>query len=97
MARVFFNDGDSIGHGSTSSYTGDFETVLASRSAATRLTFGTGIITYEPERAEATAGGGSAVIAPAVALPESNADGSDGRDPAVQQCTRSLRCTTENY
>ena len=97
VARVFFSDGDGLDHGSTSSYTGEFETVLASRSAGTRLTFGTGIITYEPEQAVATAGGGSAVIAPAVALPESNADGSDGRGPAVQQCTRFLRCTTENY
>ena len=41
--------------------------------------------------------GGSAVIAPAVALPESNADGSDGRGPAVQQCTQFIRCTTESY
>jgi hypothetical protein len=65
--------------------------------AGTRHTFGTGIIAYEPEQAEATAGGGSAVIAPAVALPESNADGSDGRGPAVQQCTQFIRCTTESY
>ena len=114
VGRVFFSDGDGLDHGSTSSYTGDSEIVLASRSAGersdasrsaselvsdagTRLTFGTGIVTYEPEQVEATAGGGSAVIAPAVALPESNADGSDGRGPAVQQCTRFLRCTTENY
>jgi len=62
----------------------------------TRLTFETGIVAYEPEQARATAGGGSAVIAPAVALPESNADGSNGRGPAVQQCTRFLRCTTES-
>jgi len=114
VARVFFSDGDGLHHGSTSSYTGDCEIVLASRStgersdasrstselasdAGTRLTFGTGIIAYEPEQAEATAGGGSAVIAPAVAVPESNADGSDGCGPAVQQYTRFLRCTTENY
>ncbi len=63
----------------------------------TRLTFGSGIVAYQPEQAGATAGGGSAVIAPAVALPESNADGSDGRGPAVQKCTRFLRCTTESY
>ena len=65
--------------------------------AGTRLTFGSGIVTYEPEQAAATAGGGSAVIAPAVAVPESNADSSDGRGPVVQQCTRFLRCTTESY
>ncbi|MFT4921126.1 MAG: putative transposase, partial [Haloarculaceae archaeon] len=76
---------------------GDSETVVAGRSAGTRLTFGTGIVAYEPEQAAATAGGGSAVIAPAVAVPESNADGSDGRGPAVQQCTRFNRCTTESY
>jgi putative transposase len=63
----------------------------------TRLTSGTGIVAYEPEQAAATAGGGSAVIAPAVAVPESNADSSDGRGPVVQQCTRFLRCATESY
>ena len=65
--------------------------------AGTRLTFGTGIVAYEPGQAAATTGGGSAVIAPAVALPESNADGSDGCGPVVQQCTRFVRCTTESY
>ena len=65
--------------------------------AGTRLTFGTGVVAYEPEQERATAGGGSAVIAPAVALPESNADGSNGRGPAVQQCTCFLRCTIESY
>jgi putative transposase len=44
-----------------------------------------------------SAGGGSAVIAPAVAVPESKNSGSDGRGPAVQQCTQFLRCTTESY
>jgi len=63
----------------------------------TRLTFGTGIVAYEPGQAEATAGGGSAVIAPAVTLPESKNDSSDGRGPAVQQCSQFRRCTTENY
>jgi len=97
VARVFFSDTDELDHGFTSSYTGDSEIVLAGRSAGTRLTFGTGVVAYEPEQARATVGGGSAVIAPAVALPESNADGSDGCGPAVQQCARFLRCTTENY
>ncbi|SEP31255.1 transposase, IS605 OrfB family, central region [Halorientalis persicus] len=97
VARVFFSETDELDHGFTSSYTGDAEIMLASRSAGTRLTFGTGVVAYEPEQARATAGGGSAVIAPAVALPESNADGSNGRGPAVQQCTRFLLCTTESY
>ncbi|ERH08960.1 MAG: hypothetical protein J07HX64_00712 [halophilic archaeon J07HX64] len=97
VARVFFSETDELDHGFRSSYTGDSEIVLAGRSAGTRLTFGTGIVAYEPEQTTATAGGGSAVIAPAVAVPESNADGSDGRGPAVQQCTCFLRCTTESY
>jgi putative transposase len=97
VARVFFSETDELNHGFTSSYTGDSEIVLAGRSAGTRLTFGTGVVAYEPEQARATVGGGSAVIAPAVALPESNADSSDGRGPTVQQCTRFLRCTTESY
>ena len=97
VARVFFGDGNTLNHDFTSSYTGDSEIVLAGRSAGTRLTFGSGVVAYEPEQAEATAGSGSAVIAPAVALHESNADSSDGRGPAVQQCTQFLRCTTESY
>lgn len=97
VARVFFSDGDELDHGFTSSYIGDPELVLAGRSASTRLTFGTGVVAYTPEQAGATAGGGSAVIAPAVALPESKNTGSDGRGPVVQQCSRFLRCTTENY
>jgi IS605 OrfB family transposase len=97
MARVFFSETDELDHGFTSSYSGDSEIVLAGRSAGTRLTFGRGVVAYEPEQAGSTAGGGSAVIAPAVALPESNADGSGGRGPAVQQCTRFLRCLTESY
>jgi len=69
----------------------------AASDAGTRLTFGSGIVAYEPDQAAATAGGGSAVIAPAVAVPESNTDSSDGRGPAVQQCTRFVRRTTESY
>lgn len=97
VARVFFSDGNELDHGFTSSYSGDSEIVLAGRSAGTRLTFGTGVVAYEPGQGEATAGGGSAVIAPAVALPESNAASSDGRGPADQQCSQFLRCTTESY
>jgi putative transposase len=113
VARVFFSDDDTLDHDFTSSYTGDSEIVLARRSAGeqsdglrptsessdggTGLTFGAGVVAYEPEQVEATAGGGSAVIAPAVALPEPTNGGSDGRGPAVQQCTQFLRCTTESY
>jgi putative transposase len=97
VARVFFGDGAELTHGFTSSYIGDCEPVLAGRSAGTRLTFGAGVVTYTPGQAGATAGGGSAVIAPAVALPESKTDGSDGHGPAVQQCTQFHRCTTESY
>lgn len=52
-----------------------------------RFTFGSGIVADDPDQTAATADGGSAVIAPAVAVPESNADGSDGRSPLVQQCS----------
>ena len=97
VARVFFSETDELDHGFTSSYTGQSEIVLAGRSAGTRLTFGSGIVTYEPDQATAITGGGSAVIAPAIAVPESNADSSDGRGPVVQQCTRFLRRTTESY
>ncbi len=97
VARVLFSDGDTLDHGFTSSYTRDSEIVLAGCSAGTRLMFRLAIVAYEPEQATATAGSGSAVIAPAVALSESNADGRDGRGPAIQQCTRFLRCTTESY
>jgi len=97
VARVFFSDGDTLDLDFTPSYSGGFEIVLAGRSAGTRLTFGSGVVAYEPEQAAATAGGGSAVIAPAVALPESKKDGSDGRGPAIQQCTCFLRCAAESY
>ena len=96
VARVFFSDGDTLDHDFTSSYTGDSEIVLARRSAGTRLTFGSGIVAYEPDQAEATAGGGSARVAPAVALSESNADGSDGYGPATRQTTQFQRVTAEH-
>jgi len=96
VARVFFSDTDELNHGFTSSYMGDSKIVVARRCAGTRLTFGSGIVAYKAEQTTATTGGGSAVIAPAVAVSESNADGSDGRGPVVQQCSRFLRCTTES-
>jgi putative transposase len=97
VARVFFSDGHKLDHDFTTSYTGVSEIVLAGRSAGTRLTFGDGVVVYTPEQARVTVGGGSAVIAPAVTLPESNTDGSDGRGPTVQQCTQFQRVTTESY
>lgn len=96
VARVFFSDGDELDHGFTSSYTGDVEIVLAGRSAGTRLAFGRSVVAYEPGQARATAGGGSACVAPAVALSESNADSSDGCGPATCQVTRFQRVTAEH-
>ena len=97
VARVFFSETDELDHGFTSSYMGDSETELACRSAGSRLAFGHSVVAYEPEQATETTGGGSAVIAPAVVVPESNADSGDGGGPVVQQCTRFLRYTTESY
>ena len=97
VARVFFSETDELDHGFTSSYTGDSETELVRRSAGSRLAFGQSVVAYEPEQVTATTGGGSAVIAPAVVVPEPNADSGDGGGPVVQQCTRFLRCTTESY
>lgn len=65
--------------------------------AGTRLTFGHGVVVYTPGQARVTVGGGSAHVAPAVTLPESNADGSDGRGPTVHQCTHFQRVATESY
>ena len=96
VARVFFSETDGLDHGFTSTYTGDCETVSARRSAGTRLTFGRGVVAYRPEQARATVGGGSAVIAPAVVLSESNADGSDGCGPTTREYTQFQRVTAEN-
>ena len=85
--------GRSAGERSTASRS---SSELAS-DAGTRLTFGSGIVAYKPEQTTATTGGGSAVIAPAVAVSESNPTGSDGRGPVVQQCTQFVRCATESY
>lgn len=56
-----------------------------------------GVVAYTPGQARTTVGGGSTVIAPAVAVPESNVDGSDGCGPTVYRCTRFHRYTTESY
>ena len=96
VARVCFSETDGLDHGFTSSYTGDCETVPAGRSVGTRLTFGHGVVAYRPEQAGATAGGGSARVAPAVALQESNVDGSDGCGPTTRQYTQFQRVTAEH-
>jgi len=64
--------------------------------AGTRLAFGRGVVAYEPEQARATAGSGSARVAPAFALSESNADGGDGCGPATRRYTRFQRVTAEH-
>lgn len=97
VARVFFSDTDELHHGFTVSYTGTAETVLARRFASMRLTVGHGVVVYTPGQVRVTVGSGSAVIAPAVTFPESNADGSDGRGPTVHQCAQFKRVTTETY
>jgi putative transposase len=97
VARVFFSETAKLDHGFTVSYMGTAETVLARRSAGTRLTFGHGVVVYTPGQARVTVGGGSAHVAPAVTLPESNADGSDGRGPTVHQCTQFQRVVAESY
>ncbi len=65
VARVFYAESDSLDSDFTSSYTGDFEIELASRSASSRPTFGTSLIAYVGQ-SRVTAGGGSAFITPAV-------------------------------
>ena len=72
---------------------------MCSRLKVTSVTFGRGVAACEPEQARATAVGGSAVIAPAVALPEPDADGSGGRGPAAQRCTscEPRRCLDKRY
>jgi IS605 OrfB family transposase len=99
VARTYFGDTAELSSEFTSSYTGDSELVLASRSAGTRLTVRSGDIAYEPDQVGATAGGGSVHVTPAVALPEPTINGSNGRGPAARQCSRFRRVrvnATEN-
>lgn len=98
VARVYFSDTDGLDHEFTTSYIGDSELVLAGRSAGTRLIFGTGVVSYTPaEQTEVTAGGGSAVIAPAVTLSEPTTDGSVGCGPASRQWSCFHRTTANSY
>jgi hypothetical protein len=88
--------GRSAGEGSDASQS----TSASDSDGGTRLTFGTGVVADTPEQTAATAGGGSAVIAPAVALSESNPERRDGRGSAVQQCLCFQQFwvkTTENW
>ncbi|WP_458207871.1 zinc ribbon domain-containing protein [Haladaptatus sp. NG-SE-30] len=78
VARVFFSESASLHHEFTSSYIGDAEIVLASRSAGMRLTFGTAPIAYTEQSEQAvTAGGGSCVIQPAVTPTETKIESSN--------------------
>jgi IS605 OrfB family transposase len=75
---------------------GSRSTSESASDAGTRLRFGRGIVAYEPEQARATVGGGSARVAPAVALPESKGASSDGRGPTVQRCAQFRRVPAES-
>ncbi len=78
VAHVFFSETATLDHEFTSSYIGDAEIVLASRSAGMRLTFGTAPIAYTEQSEQAvTAGGGSCVIQPAVIPTETKIESSN--------------------
>jgi putative transposase len=78
VARVFFSEMATLDHDFTSSYTGDFEIVPASRSAGSRLAFGTAPLAYIGQSEQVvTAGGGSAFIAPAVTPTETKNNSSN--------------------
>lgn len=96
VARVFFSNSGSLDSGFTSSYTGDPEIVLASRSAGTRLTFGAAPIAYTGQ-SRVTAGGGSAYIAPAVTPSETKNDSSNRSvsSPATPSLSRFHREPTD--
>ncbi|WP_458210480.1 zinc ribbon domain-containing protein [Haladaptatus sp. NG-SE-30] len=78
VAHVFFRETATLNHDFTSSYTGDFEIVPASRFAGPRLAFGTSPLAFteQSNKQGVTAGGGSAFIAPAVTPTETINDSS---------------------
>ncbi|MFC6731811.1 transposase [Haladaptatus sp. DYSN1] len=92
VARVFFSETAELEHGFTSSYTGDFEIVPASRSAGPRLTFGDAPVAYlgQSEK-DVTAGGGSCFIAPAV-TPTETKNNSSNNDSVSSPATHSTSC-----
>ncbi|WP_224450365.1 zinc ribbon domain-containing protein [Haloprofundus salilacus] len=101
VARVFFSETTTLDHDFTSSYTGDFKIVPASRSAGTRLTFGDAPVAYIEQSNEQrmTAGGGSCLIAPAVTPTETknNSSKPSASSPAMLGVTRFTRVTTNCY
>jgi putative transposase len=69
------------------------------RDSGTRLVFGSAPVAYEPEQSRVTAGGGSAVIAPAVTSTETINDNStnSASSPATFGVTRFTRITSNCY
>ncbi|MFP8958015.1 zinc ribbon domain-containing protein [Natrialbaceae archaeon A-CW3] len=93
VARVFFSETDSLDSDFTSSYKGDCEIELASRSAGSRPTFGSALVAYTGQ-SRVTAGGGSCFIAPAVTpsgTKNSVSSKSSVSSPATHSCARFLR------
>jgi len=99
VARVFFSSSASLDHDFTSSYTGDFEIVPASRSAGSRLVFGEAPLAFAGQSNEVTAGGGSCFIAPAVTSTgtKNNSSKPSASNPAMLGVTRFARVTTNCY
>ncbi|MGM0605987.1 MAG: zinc ribbon domain-containing protein [Halobacteriota archaeon] len=100
VARVFFSETATLEHDFTSSYTGDFEIVPASRSAGSRLAFGEAPVAFTGQSREVTAGGGSCFIAPAVTPTETKNHSSNpdsASSPAMLETTRFARVTTNCY
>ncbi len=97
VARVFFSESATLDHDFTSSYTGDFKIVPASRSAGSRLAFGDAPIAFtEQSEQDVTAGGGSCFIAPAVTPTETINDSSKPNtvsSPATHSTSRFTRAT----
>jgi IS605 OrfB family transposase len=99
VARVFFSNTASLQHDFTSSYTGDFEIVPASRSAGSRLMFGEAPIAYIGQsEQDVTAGGGSCLIAPAVTPTETKTNSSNHTSvssPATHSTTQFVKRTAD--
>ncbi len=99
VARVFFSNTASLQHDFTSSYTGYFEIVPASRSAGSRLVFGEAPIAYIGQsEQDVTAGGGSCLIAPAVTPTETKANSSNHifvSSPATHSTTQFVKRTAD--
>jgi IS605 OrfB family transposase len=99
VARVFFSNTASLQHDFTSSYTGDFEIVPASRSAGSRLMFGEAPIAYIGQSEhDVTAGGGSCLIAPAVTPTETKTNSSNHTSvssPATHSTTQFVKRTAD--